>query len=232
MSILKLNNKIVTLGGSVIKVPLAKKDDLINMDLDGNGNKTYRILKMDNNIAEVMAMYDTSTVVPPFDSKLSNIYATFSNAAKAAIISKTMYQYQYNYNSSVYNAETHASYIDYNTKVQVKSIGKQFIYGIDLENIESYFNSVFSSEDLWLLFWNTTSRPTGSKDIWLPSATNYSDNPEEAMYIWIDYLGWITHSVVRSRVNGQPKYNYRPIRPAFQIDLSKIPFTKTTEVIS
>ena len=77
MSILTLNNKIITLGGRVIKVPLAKKGDLINMDLDGNGNKTYRILKMDNNIAEVMAMYDTSTVVHPFDSKLSSIYAEF-----------------------------------------------------------------------------------------------------------------------------------------------------------
>lgn len=232
MSILKLNNTIITLNGSVIKVPLAKKGDLINMDLDGNGNKTYRILKMDNNVAEVMAMYDTSTEIPPFDSKLSNIYATFSNTAKAAIISKTMYQYQYNYNSSVYNAETHASYIDYNTKVQVKSIGKQFIYGIDLEHIENYFNSVFSSEDLWLLFWNTTSRPTSSKDIWLSSATNYSNNPEEAQYICIDYLGWITNNVVMRRVNGRTNYNYLPIRPAFCIDLSKISFTKTTEVIS
>lgn len=232
MSILKLNNTIITLNGNVIKVPLAKKGDLINMDLDGNGNKTYRILKMDNNVAEVMAMYDTSTVIPPFDSKLSNIYATFSNTAKAAIISKTMYQYQYNYNSSVYNAETHASYIDYNTKVQVKSIGKQFIYGIDLENIENYFNSVFNSEDLWLLFWNTTSRPTGSEDIWLSSATNYSNNLEEAQYICIDYLGWITNNVVMRRVNGRTNYNYRPIRPTFCIDLSKIPFTKTTEVIS
>ena len=77
MSILKLNNKIITLGGSVIKVPLAKKGDLINMDLDGNGNKTYRILKMDNNIDEVMDMYDTSTVVNTFDYKISNIYEIF-----------------------------------------------------------------------------------------------------------------------------------------------------------
>lgn len=202
------------------------------MDLDGNGNKTYRVLKMDGNIAEVMAMYDTSKELPPFDSKLSSIYTTFSEVAKAAIISKTMYQYKYSYNNNVYNATTHASYIDYSTKVQVKSIGEKFVYAIDLENIENYFNNIFSSTDLWLLFWNTTSRPTGN-DIWLSSATNYSDNPQEAKYIYINYFGgYINDSVVMNRRNGKTNYNEHPIRPVFCIDLSKIPFTKTTEVIS
>lgn len=203
------------------------------MNLDGNGNKTYRVLKMDGNIAEVMAMYDTSTEMPPFDSKLSSIYTTFSEIAKTAIISKNMYQYKYSYNSSVYNATTHASYIDYNTKTQVKSVGEKFVYAVDLENIENYFNNIFSSKDLWLLFWNTTSRPTGKNDIWLASATNYSNNPEEAKYIYINYFsGYINDSVVMNRRNGKTNYNLHPIRPAFCIDLSKIPFTKTTEVIS
>lgn len=59
MSILKLNNKIITLGGSVIKTYPATKSNLINMNLDNNENKTpKKVLKMDSDAAK------TTEVIP------------------------------------------------------------------------------------------------------------------------------------------------------------------------
>lgn len=64
MSILTNNGKIFTLGGSVLNyTPLSAptKGDLINMDLDGNGNKTYRVLVINGNMAKLFGMSDIST---------------------------------------------------------------------------------------------------------------------------------------------------------------------------
>lgn len=59
MSILTLNNKIITLGGSVIKTSPATKSNLINMNLDNNENKTpKKVLKMDSDAAK------TTEVIP------------------------------------------------------------------------------------------------------------------------------------------------------------------------
>ena len=43
------------------KIIMPVKGDLINLDLDGNGNKQYRVIKCNGNVAQVMAMYDTLT---------------------------------------------------------------------------------------------------------------------------------------------------------------------------
>ena len=59
MSILTLNNKIITLGGSVIKTSPATKSNLINMNLDNNENKTpKKVLKMNSDAAK------TTEVIP------------------------------------------------------------------------------------------------------------------------------------------------------------------------
>ena len=59
MSILTLNNKIITLGGSVIKTSSATKSNLINMNLDNNENKIpKKVLKMDSDAAK------TTEVIP------------------------------------------------------------------------------------------------------------------------------------------------------------------------
>ena len=41
------------------KIIMPIKGDLINLDLDGNGAKQYRVLSMNGDVAKVMAMYDT-----------------------------------------------------------------------------------------------------------------------------------------------------------------------------
>ena len=43
------------------KIIMPLKGDLINLDLDGQGAKQYRVLSTDGYVAKVMAMYDTLT---------------------------------------------------------------------------------------------------------------------------------------------------------------------------
>ena len=43
----------------IIPVKMPVKGDLVNLDLDGNGAKQYRVLSVNGNVAKVMAMYDT-----------------------------------------------------------------------------------------------------------------------------------------------------------------------------
>ena len=87
--------------------------------------------------------------------------------------------------------------------------GKITVNGKD---IEEYFGGVFSKSDLWTLFWNTSSAPSVLTYPWLRSAvTGTQDN-------------WY--------VSGSSGYTYNYVhngsgdaaRPAFQIDLTKIPW--------
>ena len=51
----------VTWESVVDKTPLAVKGNILSMDLDGQGEKQYRVLSMNGDVAKVMAMYDTLT---------------------------------------------------------------------------------------------------------------------------------------------------------------------------
>lgn len=59
-----LDNKVLMSGNQMalyIPPPIVPKGSLVNLDLDGNGNKQYRVIKCNGNVAQVMAMYDTLT---------------------------------------------------------------------------------------------------------------------------------------------------------------------------
>ena len=100
------------------KIIMPVKGDLINLDLDGNGNKQYRVLSMNGNVAKVMAMYDTLTSVynntsttTTFGSTTAQKYAdstldtylnttwynTLTSTTKAAIVPENVVQYCYQY---------------------------------------------------------------------------------------------------------------------------------------
>lgn len=199
------------------------KGQIITMNLDGT-DRDYRILKLNGNIAEVVAMFTPKTGCNfnthgvntysggDLDTYLNTTwYGRLTTTAKSAIVSKTLTQYQYSYNSSVYNATTHASYADYSTK-SVKASGlSRKVYALDVEDIEEYFNHTFSTADIWELFWNVRSRP---------SNYNYpltrSARAENSFSAWgvTGYLGRV--------VDFSADYGNNAARPAFTIDLSKI----------
>ena len=106
--------------GSLIKIvtPIVNKGDLIYLDVDGKGDKLYRVLKCKGDVAKVVAMYDdlssaynsTSTTTTfgsttaqkyegsTLDTYLNTTwYNTLSNEAKNAIVPENVVQYCYKY---------------------------------------------------------------------------------------------------------------------------------------
>lgn len=197
------------------------KGQIITMNLDGT-DREYRILTINGNIAEVVAMFDPDTRCT-FNSNNVNTYDggdldTYLNttwygglttAAKNAIVSKTLTQYQYSYDFYAYKETTHASYAKYSTK-SVKASGLvRKVYALDIEDIENYFNHTFSEADILELFWNVRTKPDGSKEVWTRSAISGKSN----MAWYVGTYGYMSDGRVT---------NNNAVRPAFTIDLSKI----------
>lgn len=111
MGIVMLDNKVLMSGNQMalyIPPPIVPKGSLVKMNLDGNGNKQYRVIKCNGNVAQVMAMYDTLTsewnadtsktttmgtlTVAKYDGSDIDIYLnttwynTLTSTAKAAIV--------------------------------------------------------------------------------------------------------------------------------------------------
>ena len=139
---------------------------------------------------------------------------TLSDTAKDAIVDKTITQYQYTYKYSAYNTTTHASYAGYSTKATKADVGSRHIYALDVEDIENYFSNTFSTSDIWKLFWNTTSAPSTVTYPWLRSASASNSN---AAWFVAGSLGGVDYTSAGKSDAA---------RPAFQIDLSKIGWSK------
>lgn len=224
------------------------------MDLDGNGDKQYRVLGINGNVAKLLGMSDISTsqkynatsktgtftngttgqlyAGSDLDTYLNTTwYNTLSSAAKAAIVpeSRTQYMYQYYDEPSTPNTPTYTyqyqygwSDLDYENANLTDSIliGDRNVFALDLKDIFDYFGKVcITSNELIELWTNQTSAVSG-KYWWLSSADAVTPD-----YAWIVYGGSGDLSL-----DGVDYAN--AVRPAFNLDLSKISFTKTTEVIS
>lgn len=65
MGIVMLDNKVLMSGNQMALYipppPMPVKGDIVNLDLDGQGAKQYRVIKCNGDVAKVMAMYDTLT---------------------------------------------------------------------------------------------------------------------------------------------------------------------------
>ena len=252
MSILTNNGKVFTLGGSVLTV--LDKGNLINIDLDGNGNKTYRVLAMNGNVAKVLGMSDISTsqkynatsktgtftngstgqlyAGSDLDIYLNTTwYNTLTATVKAAIVpeSRTQYMYKYYDKPNTPNTPTYTYQYQYNWSgsdyenanlTDSILIGNRNIFALDLKDIFDYFGKVcITSNELMELWTNQTSAVSG-KYWWLSSAG--AGSPGDAWRVF-GGGGYLADFGVG---------NAYAVRPAFNLDLSKIPFTKTTEVIS
>lgn len=212
---------------------LPTKGEIITMDLGaptpyaGIANQ-YRVISVNGNIAEVVAMYDAAQIAfgsdhtktyagNELDNYLNNTwYNALSAEAKAAIVSKTITQYLYTPNEGTYDASSHASYADYSTKSVYGNVGERYVYALDVEDIEQYFGGTDSEEgaygdsDIFTLFWNVPSRPANYTYPWLRSADSLGNN---AYYVR-GYNGVINRQATNS--------TDRSARPAFCVDCTKI----------
>lgn len=221
--------------------PSVTKGEIINIDMNGDGTtEQYRVLKVNNNVVEVLAMSDATNIA--FDNNSGNIYTgktldnylnsswynTLSEIAKEAIVDKTFKQDSWYRNTSgdpIYQCK-------YNTGTYQLSLGNtsygseitRHVYVIGIQDVIDYLeatpsmteaDTTLTHTNIWQMFWNSTFTHNGY--LWLCSAS--ATNNIHAFRVNSDVGSLDTYGV----------YNMLTVRPAFQIDLTKIEWTPVVE---
>ncbi len=230
----------VTVTKSSIVMPV--KGDLITIE-----SKQYRVLKTNGSVAEVLAMYDATTS-QKFDahSGIANVYAdnsldvycnetfydTLSATMKAAIVEKTFTQDEWSYakgsssitGTKIYRAVDSSSNqyrIGLTNAAKGDSISRN-CYVLSVQDVIDYLevttdmtvsNTTLTALNVWKMFWNKTT--ANSQDAWLRSASYSTVNAGYA---------FIAFGQTGDVASGGIQYAHA-VRPAFQIDLSKIEWT-------
>lgn len=214
------------------------KGDLITLD-----SKQYRVLKINGSVAEVLAMYDSTSSQIFHASGNNNVYAnssldvylsqkfynSLSTTMQNALVAKTFQQDSWFFGSDAsaiekYNGTYQTTY-NYTLSLMSTTFGTSIsrkCYVLSCQDVIDYLevttamgsaDTTLTSENVWRMFWNQTSSP-GSTYLWLRSA--YYDYSSNALIVRGD----------RGRLNNDNVGNTDAVRPAFQIDLSKIEWTK------
>ena len=218
-------------------VAMPVKGDIITLD-----SKQYRVLKINGTVAEVLCMYDANSSIKFIGSSGKNKYAdsnidTYCNntfysglsaTMKSAIIGKTFTQDSWNRASSV---PTQSHYTGkYGTSTYYLSLDKAAFgtsitrrcYCLSVQDVLDYLEATTSmgtsdttltDTNIWKLFWDATSSQSYN-NIWMRSA--YSSDTSVAFRVSSN-----EGSLGGGYVNGT-----LAARPAFQIDLSKISWSK------
>lgn len=216
------------------------KGDLITIE-----SKQYRVLKITKTVAEVLAMY-TSATSQAFDtSGNSNVYAnssldvylsqTFYNSLSTtmqnAIVAKTFTQDEWSWTfgssggtgTAIYQG-IYGSSSQYRVGLTNAAKGASITrkcYVLSVQDIIDYLevttsmdiaSTTLTASNIWLMVWNRTR--SISEYSWLRTA--YSDNSNNAFCVRGD-TGYLDNYYVDITL---------AVRPAFQIDLSKVEFTK------
>ena len=218
--------------------PMPIKGDIITLD-----SKQYRVLKTEGTVAEVLCMYDAnSSIMFDSSSNYNNTYAgknidTYCNntfysglsaAMKTAIVDKTFTQDSWNWANSVpmpshytgkYGSSTY--YLTLINAAYGSSITRH-CYCLSVQDVLDYLEATTSmgtsdttltDTNIWKMFWNVTTSQSG-KYIWLRSADSSSTYSAFLIVGGHGYLGNTGVTLAGT------------LRPAFQIDLSKISWSK------
>ena len=226
----------------------ALKGDLIYMDLDGNGDKQYRILKINGSKAMVLGMSDISTsqkynatsktgtftngttgqlyAGSDLDTYLNTTwYNTLTSAAKAAIVpeSRTQYMYQYYDEPNIPNTPIYTYQYQYNWSDS------------DYENANLTDSILIGNRNIFALdlkdifdyFGKVCITSNELMELWTNQTSAVSDK-----HWWLSsaYAGrsgraWRVDGISGNLNDSGVSYIYA-VRPALTIDLSKIPFTR------
>lgn len=247
-NILKINNSLVR-AKITPDLPIVPKGTLIYMNLDGT-SRQYRVLSVNGNVCKVMGMWDDltsvynststtttfgSTTAQKYDSSTLDTYLnttwynTLSTETKNAIVPENVVQYCYKYYGEpntpntptyTYQYQYNWSNSDYDNVDNVGSVtvGKRNVFALDLKDIFDYIGKVcITSNELVIMFWNSTTKV--SKYPWLRSSV-----AGKSGFAWTvsGYNGdLLSRDVVNSYV----------VRPALNLDLSKIEWSITEPVV-
>ena len=243
-----LDNKVLMSGNQMALYipppPIVPKGSLVKMNLDGT-ERQYRVLSVNGNVCKVMGMWDDFTSVynststtttfgsttaqkyegSTLDTYLNTTwYNTLSSEAKNAIIPENIVQYCYQYYDEpntpntptyTYQYQYNWSDSDYNNANDVGNVtvGDRNVFALDLKDIFDYFGKVcITSDELMTMFWNSTAKV--SEYLWLRSSD--AGNSGSA---------WIVSGGRGDLGNGGNVYDSTVVRPALNLDMSKIQYT-------
>ena len=213
-----------------------EKGQLIKIDLNGDVTKeTYRVIKVNGTIAEILAMANASSskfgsnqtyAGSTLDNYLNNTwYNTLSATAKSAIVNKTFRQDSWHWNNSGnpvysgYYGSSNPGTTAYTISLGNASFGAEItrhVYALSVQDVLDYIldtnitDGKLQNYNIWKMFWNRTSNI--SEQPWLRSAD--APTPSDAFHVYggTGHVG--SDGVTDSRVS----------RPALTIDLSKIEY--------
>ena len=224
--------------------PMPVKGDLITMNLDGT-SRLYRVLSVNGNVCKVLGMWDgvtskyngTSTTTnfngitaqkyegSTLDTYLNTTwYNRLSSEAKNAIVPENVVQYCYKYYSKpdtpntptyTYQYQYYWSNSNYNNADNVGNVtvGERNVFALDLKDIFDYIGKVcITSDELMTMFWNSTTKI--SKYPWLRSSSAGSSD-----------IAWSVSGSEGSLGSSDEVTYILGVRPALNIDMSKIQYT-------
>ena len=238
--------------GSILSSPsIISKGSIVNLDLDGNGDKQYRVLKCNGNVAQIVAMYDTLTSVynntstttamgsltvqkyegSTLDTYLNTTwYNTLTSTAKAAIVPENVVcdawyggnagdpDYTGTYGSSVPGT---SNYTISKYSGGTLNIGNRNVFALGVQDVIDYLNdssiqvdtsAILRNVNIWKMFWNDEVSHS-DKYLWLRSSdVDRSD------------VAWYVYGII-GRLSGRSVSGSGVVRPALNLDMSKIPYT-------
>lgn len=225
------------------KPPMPVKGDLITMNLDGT-ERQYRVLSVNGNVCKVLGMWDDlnskynkTSMTTDFNGTTAQKYEgsdldtylnttwynTLSSEAKNAIVPENVVQYCYQYydepntpNTPTYTYQYQYNWddLDYENADNIGNVvvGNRNVFALDLKDIFDYMGKVcITSDELMTMFWNSTTKV--SKYLWLRSSSADYSGGAWRVYGGSGYL--FDTDVTNSNV----------VRPALNIDMSKIQYT-------
>lgn len=247
MGIIMLNNKVLVNQNKIaMYIPFEPpaKGSIVKMNLDGT-ERQYRVLSVNENVCKVMGMWDdftskyneTTSTTTKFGSTIAQKYGgstldtylnttwynTLSSEVKNAIVPENVVQYCYKYYNEpntpntptyTYQYQNNWSGSDYNNADNIGNVtvGERNIFALDLKDIFDYVGKVcITSDELMTMFWNSTTKI--SKYLWLRSSL--ADLSNSAWRVIGDF-GRLDYTAVT---------NSRVVRPALNLDMSKIQYT-------
>lgn len=220
------------------------KGDLIKIDLDGQGAKDYRVLKISGSVAQVMAMYDdlssmynsTNTFII-FGSTMAQEYAdstldtylnttwynTLTSAAKTAIVPENVVQYCYQYydEPNTPNTPTYTYQYQYNWSDS------------DYENANNVGNVTVGERNVFALdlkdIFDYLEKVCITSDELMTMFWN--STTKVAKYLWLrsSFAGdsdcaWFVDGSCGYLLDTDVAYSF-VVRPALNLNLNQVPFT-------
>ena len=220
------------------KMPV--KGDLISID-----EKQYRVLKIDNTIAEVVAMYN-STESQAFGSNNTykgnaldtycneTFYGTLSATMKTAIVEKTFTQDEWTQTSDAGIPIYNGTYVGFSTQSTINyTLGlsnaaydiaiSRKCYALSIQDVIDYLevtttmtpaNTTLTAANLWQMFWNQLTSPGSGNTYNILLSSAYRNLSTQVFRVF-----GRDGEILDGGATGVAS-----VRPAFQIDLSKIDF--------